>query len=417
MRWMSAGLWRNPEFMKLWVGHTVSRFGSRITDDALPATAVFVLAATPAQLGWLVALESAPLLLVGLFAGVWVDRLHRRPIMIAADLGRALLLGSIPAAAALHMLHVEQLYIVAALAGALTVFFDVADQSFLPVLVRRENIAEGNSKLGMSGSIAEAAGPALGGSMIQLFSAPATILIDAVSFLISALSIGLIRTHEPTPVPHEERQSGWRDAKEGLRLVFSEPILRAMAGHAATSTFFGSFFAALYWPYAVRELGLGAALVGILISVGGVSALVGAILTGPITRRFGLGSAMVWSAVFAGLASLLIPLAGGALITAAAFLFAQQSLGDIFWEVYEINEISLRQGIVPDRLLGRANASMHFIAGGLLPIGALAAGALADHIGMKATLFIGGFGLLVASLWVIFSPIRELRKQPSLVEA
>ncbi len=398
--------------MKLWVGHTVSRFGSRITDDALAATALFVLGATPAQVAWLVALESAPVLLVGLFAGVWVDRLRRRPIMISADVGRALLLGSIPVAAAFHALRIEQLYVVAALAGTLTVFFNVADQSFLPALVQRENITEGNSKLGMSGSIAEVAGPALGGTMIQLLTAPLTILIDAVSFLISALSIGLIRTHEPPPEPHEERQSAWRDAVEGLRLVFGKPVLRAMAGHAGMSAFFGSFFSALYWPYAVRELGLGPALVGILISVGGVGALVGAVITGPVTRRFGLGRAMVMSSVLGGLTTLLIPLAGGTIITAVAFLFAQQSLGDIFWEVYGINEISLRQGIVPDRLLGRANASMQFLAGGLLPIGALIAGVVADHFGMRAALFIAASGILFASLWVILSPIRGIREHP-----
>lgn len=398
--------------MKLWVGHTVSKFGSRITDDALPATAVLVLAATPAQLGWLVALESAPMLLVGLFAGVWIDRLHRRPIMITTDLGRALLLGSIPAAAVLHLLHVEQLYVVAALAGALTVFFDVADQSLLPSLVQRENIVEGNSKLGVSGSLAEVGGPALGGTMIQLLTAPFTILVDAVSFLISALSIGLIRTQEPPPRPHGERQSAWHDAMEGVHLVFGTPILRAIAGHASMSSFFGSFFAALYWPYTVRELGLGPALVGILISVGGVGALVGALITGPITRRFGLGTAMVWSAVLGGISTLFVPLAGGAIIVAAAFLFAQQSLGDIFWEVYDINEISLRQGVVPDRLLGRANATMQFIAGGLLPVGALTAGVLADHIGMRSTLFVAAFGLLFASLWLIFSPVSRLREHP-----
>ena len=407
-----SGLWKHSNFMKFWIGHTVSRFGSRITDDALPATAVLVLAAAPGQLGWLVAIESVPVLLVSLFAGVWVDRLRKRPLMIAADLGRALLLASVPAAALLHLLRIEQLFVVAALAGVLTVVFDVADQSFLPRLVSRERIAEGNSRLSVSGSVAEVTGPAIGGSLIQIITAPFTIAVDAISFVISAVSIASIRTEEPPPLPLAERGDVRSGIVAGLRLVLHNPVLRAMAASAGMRNFFGSFFAALYWPFAVRELGLAPAAVGALISVGGASGLVGALIAGPVTRRLGLGSAMVGTALLGALTALLVPLASGGPLAAAAYLFASQALGDACGEIYAINEVSLRQASVPDHLLGRANATTHFIAAGALPLGAITAGLLADQLGMRLMLLIAALGMVAAKLWIVFSPVRHLRNLP-----
>ncbi|MBI4640198.1 MAG: MFS transporter, partial [Candidatus Tectomicrobia bacterium] len=258
----SAGLLHHPGFMKLWIGQTISQFGSKITRTALPLTAVLVLEATPVQMGLLAALGSAPVLVVGLLAGVWVDRLRRRPILIAADLGRAVLLGLIPVSALLGLLRIEQLYIAALLVGILTVFFDVAYQSFLPSLVDREQIVEGNSKLGVSDSVTEIGGPALAGGLIQLVSAPITILLDAFSFLFSALFVGLIDISEPLPTPSEQRKSVWRDVVEGLRVVLGNPLLRAIAGSSSTFNFFGGFFGALYGLYAIRELGIEPAILG-----------------------------------------------------------------------------------------------------------------------------------------------------------
>ena len=216
MHWPTTGLWQNTNFMRLWTADVISDFGSTVTREALPLTAILVLGSTPEQMGLLGAIGAAPVVVFGLLAGVWVDRLRRRPIMLAADLGRAALIGSIPLAALLGVLHIEQLYIVAALAGILTVFFNVADQSFLPAVVDREHIVEGNSKLGASGSMAEIGAPATAGTLVQLVTAPIAILVDAVSFLFSALLIWRIRTPEPPPVPHEQRQSAGRDIAEGL---------------------------------------------------------------------------------------------------------------------------------------------------------------------------------------------------------
>src|SRR5437763_5254338 len=226
-----TGLWRNADFVKLWIGQTISHAGSGITGVALPLTAVLVLSATPVQMGILNALDGLAVLLIGLFAGVWVDRLRRRPVLIATDLGRALLLGSIPLAAFLHLLRIEQLYIVGALTAILTVFFNVADESFLPALLPQQDLVEGNSKLGASDSLAEISGPAVAGPLVQVLGGPVAILFDAVSFLCSALCIGLIRKPEP-PQSTAQQQSFWLEITEGLRLIMGNPLLRALAGSA-----------------------------------------------------------------------------------------------------------------------------------------------------------------------------------------
>src|SRR5205085_1546506 len=229
----------NRNFGLLWIGQTISAFGSRITREGLPLTANLVLGATPTEMGLLAAAGTLPVLLIGLLAGVWVDRLPRRPILIIADISRAVLLGTVPLAAVLGVLRIEQLYLVAVLVGILTVFFEVANQSFLPTLVQREHIVEGNSKLSASDSLAEIGGPALTGVLVQLITAPIAILFDALSFLASALCAGFIRVREPAPVPTEERQSLWREIREGLRLVLGNPLLRATTAALSTRAFFG----------------------------------------------------------------------------------------------------------------------------------------------------------------------------------
>src|SRR5215213_1091787 len=251
-----GGLWRHRDFMRLWAGQTISQFGSTITREALPYTAILVLNASPLQMGLLGAAGAAPLLLLGLFAGVWVDRVRRRPLMIAADIGRALLLLSIPIAYLLGWMRIEQLYVVAALAGTLTVFFDVAYQSALPGLVRREHLLEGNSKLGLSESVAEIGGTPLGGILVQLVSGPITLLLDALSFVFSAWMLRRIRADEPPPRPAEHHEHIMRDLSTGLRAIWADPLLRAMAGSSAIRSFFGWFFGAIYGLYAIRVLGM-----------------------------------------------------------------------------------------------------------------------------------------------------------------
>ncbi|MGI8587676.1 MAG: MFS transporter [Chloroflexia bacterium] len=403
-----TGLWHHPDFMKLWAGQAISEFGSRITRDGLPLAAVISLHATPGEMGLLFAIGSAPVLLVGLPAGVWVDRLRRRPIMIAADIARALVLGSIPAAAILGYLRIEQLYIVSAVAGVLTVFFEVAGQSYLPALVSREQIIEGNSKLGASSSLAEIGGPSLAGGLVQALTAPIAILFDALSYLASAASLALISKPEPPPEPKQERANIWLDVTEGLRLVLGHPLLRSIAGGSGIRNFFGGFYGALYSLYAVATLGISPGVLGLLITAGGLGALPGALLAERLSRRYGVGRTIIGALAFSVAFAPLTPLAGAFGLPPVGFLLAAQFFGDFGLVIYFINALSLRQSLVPDRLLGRANASMQFLEGGVAPLGALLAGALAEGIGPRATLWIASAGFAVSALWLLRGPLRSL---------
>jgi MFS family permease len=409
MRRHPARLWGNSDFAKLWIGRTVSNLGSGISGIALPLVAVITLSATPLQMGILSALGGAAALFVSLLAGAWADRVRRRPLLIVADLGRALLLGSVPLAALAGVLHIEQLYAVAALTGILSVFFNVADQSYLPSLVQESELMEANSKLGVSDSLAEIGGPALAGPLVQLLSAPIAVFFDALSFLVSALCLGLIRKAEQAPAPVEEQQSMWRDITDGLRFVVRHPLLRALAASAGIFNFFGNFIGALYSLYVIRTLGAPPIILGLIVAAGGISALIGALLAERVVQRFGPGRTIGGALLLYGIVNLLIPLARGPLVFAVALLFIAQLIGDVTVSIHLIAEVSLRQSIVPTHLLGRANASMQFLTQGVAPLGALLAGGLGAIIGLRPTIFIGVMGVILASCWLLLSPVRKVR--------
>jgi predicted MFS family arabinose efflux permease len=409
-----SSLWANPDFVKLWAGQTVSKFGTHITGAAMAATAVLLLQATPAQMGLLGAFAGVPVLLISLLAGVWVDRLLRRRILIAADLGRALILLSIPLAALTGRLTISQLYVVAALVGVLSVFYNVADQSFLPAVVARDKLVEANARIGASEALAEIAGPSLAGILVQWLSAPYAILIDASSYLFSAASLGLIRVSEPLSIS-PAHANVWHEIREGLRIVTRHPILRALMGTTATHTFFGNFIGTVYWLYLVRDLGLPPAIVGVSIGVGGIGAFLGTLLAERFTRRFGVGRTIIGSLIIIPLWSwlLLLPLTTWSVSRVSGVFFVMQLMGDIFWSVFFINVVSLRQSLIPPHMLGRASASLDFVGQGAGPIGALVAGVVATAIGARATWLVGAAGILAASLWLIFSPVRGLQTPPS----
>jgi MFS family permease len=407
-----GGLWRRPDFLKLWTGQAISSFGSGITGSALSLTAVLVLGAGAAQMGLLVAVASTPVLVVGPFAGVWVDRLCRRPVMIWTDLGRAALIASIPAAALLGQLRIEHLFVVAALSAALTVVFDVAYQSFVPDLVGRERILEANSKLATTEALAEVTTPGVAGVLVQAITAPLALLVDALSFLCSALPIALIRTPERPPAPAAERHDVRRQIAAGLRTVLGDPLLRSLAGYAAARSFFGNFIGALYTLYALRDLGLGPVLLGITVGIGGASNLVGAVLVGPVTRRWGVGPTLVGAALVGGVATVLIPLARGPVAVAFGVLAASQAF-DAIYPLYDVNALSLRQAVTPDALLGRVNASVRVLEGGLAPLGALVGGLLGDALGVRPTLLVAVLGITASALWLACSPVRSLRHAPA----
>jgi predicted MFS family arabinose efflux permease len=404
-----GGLWRNADFLKLWTGQTISELGSRITRDGLPLAAVLVLGADPSQMGFMTAVGAASTLIFGLMAGVWVDRMKRRPILIAADLARAVVLSSIPIAAFAHHLTMMHLYVAIALTGFFTVFFDVAYQSYMPGLVGPEKLLEGNSKLAMSNAIAEIAGPSLTGVLVQLITAPIAILFDAISFLFSALSVGLIRKPEAAHVPTETPPH----PIAGLRFVFHHPILRPLTGFMLTLFFSYGFIGPLYVLYAIRELHLAPAQLGVVIAMGGVGAMIGSTVAPMISRRLGIGRTLWLASLTLGMAIAFLPLAHGSVPMAMGFLIVQQLVGDTAAAVLFINEITLRQSVTPGDVLGRVNAAVQLATRGIYPVGALACGLVTQLVGVRATIVVAVAGIFIASTWLLAGPVRKLKTIPA----
>lgn len=405
---LHRNLWRHAEYLKLWSATSISHFGTMF--GALGLTALLFLDATPAQMGLLAAVSGLPVLLFSLAAGVWVDRLPRRRLMLLSDFGRAALLFSVPLAAVFDVLTMEQLYVVAFGVGFLGLFFDLSYRAILPTIVERHELIDANSKLQMSESVGESVSPAIGGGIVQLFGGPAAVFVHGLTFAASGLFVSTIKT-KGEPQPNGETTSILREAIEGMSAVWREPSLRAIAGTDATLSVFGGFFFALYSLWIVIELEFSPVALGVLIGAGGIGSFFGAAFVGRVSRRLGIGPAMIYGRLLAGLVAFLIPLAGGPFVVGFTLLFLNQVLGDGFWVVYDINAISLRQTITPDRILGRVNATLHLLGDGLRPIGAILAGLIATVVGVQAALFVAAFGMTAAALWLVFSPIPRYRGQ------
>lgn len=413
-----GSLWRHPDFVRLWLGQTISHLGDHVSGLAVGLTAVLLLGAGPAEMGLLGALSRAPFIVVGLFAGVWADRVRRRPVLVGADVGRALVTLTIPLAALWGVLGMPQLYLVAFVDGVLTVFFDVAYQSYLPALVPRERLVEGNSKLEISRSVTQIAGPSLAGVLVQLLSAPIAVLLDSLSYVASVISLLLIKAPEPAPEPRAAVASGvWREIREGLWTILGNPLLRPIAATTATGNLFASIGGAVGLLYAVNELHFEPWLLGIVFAAGGPGALAGALIASRLARRAGTGRAIIAGQLVAVVGLWLTPLAAGPLWTEALMLGAAGLLMGAGFTTYNINQVSLRQAIVPLRLHGRMNASMRFLVWGTMPVGALIGGALGTAIGLRPALVVGAAGATLAVLWILFSPVRDLREVPALSEA
>lgn len=406
------GLWRNHDFLRLWAAQTISVFGSLVTRTALPFAAILTLDASPFQVAVLGAMDIAPGLLSGLAAGVWVDRLRRRPIMIAADLGRALLLVSIPLAAWWGVLRIEHLYVVAFLAGILTTFFDIAYLSYLPSLVRRDDLVEGNSKLAASLSVAEVGAFGLSGWLVQIFTAPFAIALDALSFIVSALFLGRIRTPEPQPEQTGERRRSLTEAREGLRVLLADPLIRALAFGSIALEASYRVTGAVYLIFVTRQLGFETGLLGMIFAVGGISSFFGAVTTRRITARVGIGPALVVGLILTGIGHLLVPAARDASLVAAALLIAPQIIGDSGATVFWINQLSLRQAITPPAVLGRVNATVEFLNLAFMLAGTLLAGLAAERFGLRPVLVTGGLIALGAGVALYFTPVRRVTTTP-----
>lgn len=404
-----ANLWRHADFMKLWTAQTVSAFGARITREGLPMAAVMTLDATPAQLGVLAALSMGPGLVVGLLAGGFVDRTSRRTILIGADLFRFVVLMTVPIGAWLHLLAMEQLYVVAALVGAATVLFDLADRAFLPSLIDAGDLMEGNTKLSVTQSTAEIGGPALAGLLFQWLTAPFAIAIDAVTYLVSALFLGGVQAREAVSDGPAEQQHWAADLTFGWRTVMAEPRVRPLLFLFTLQMMFFAFFGSLYALFALRTLHLGPAVLGVTIAVGGVGALLGAVMSPWIVRVLGVGPAIIVCGATAAVSFFLIPLAPADPVMGMLFLMGSQLIGDAFGVASMIPTTTLQQTLIPQDALGRVGAIFQVARGAGFIVGAVLCGWLAAAIGVREALAVACVGLLLTELIPAFSPLRSLR--------
>ena len=406
----TSSLWRHSDFLKLWIGQTVSELGSVVTRTALPLVALLALGAGPLELAFLVISASLAVLLVGLVAGAWVDRLLRRPILIWADVVRAVLLFWIPVAYAAGVLRIEQLYVVAFIEGCLGSLFDAAYPAYVPSLVGVDRIVDANSKLATSSSIAEIGGPGFAGALVQIVSAPFAILVDAVSFVVSATSLALIGAPEPPRPARVTPTPLGREIGEGLSLVRRHSILVPLAARSILAHVAGAFYGVLYSIYLLKELHLDPLLLGIVISAGGVGSLVASFFAARVVRRLGIGPAIIWTSIGASTIGVLTPLAQGAVALATLMVFLPQLIGDGLQTIEGVGERSLVQGLVPDAVLGRVNATLEVISHGVAyPVGALAAAFVADRIGLRGGIAIGWAGMAASLLFLVLSPLPRVR--------
>jgi len=403
-------MWRQTDFLKLWAGQTVSLFGTQVSQLALPLVAVIMLGASASEMGLLRALEYAPSLLA-LPVGALVDRRRRRPLLIATNLFQALVLATVPVAAIAGVLSIGHLYVVAVLAGALAMGFSVAYGAYLPSLVAPEYLVEGNSRLEVSRSGARAGGPALAGVLIQVFTAPLAIVADALSFIVSAACLALIRQTERTRDSTAGRTLR-ADILEGL-LVLRHPLLRAATVASALWNFFsGGMFDTLYVLYLVRDLGLSPVQVATLFTIVGIAGVGGALVTHRILRRIGLGPGLIAGTAVAASGYFVVPLVSGTPDQVLVVLGVMSAAIGVYQSLLIVGLGSIRQGFAPEATRGRAMASMYFFMVGVVPAGAVIGGVLGEALGARAALLIVALGLLLVPASLLISPVRALRTLP-----
>lgn len=409
-----TSLWRHGDFLKLWGGQTIAMLGSRVTELALPLTAILLLDAGPTSLGLLNVAEYLPFTLVTLFVGVLADRYRRRPLLIGANLGRALILAVVPVLAVTDQLSMSALYIVAFLVGILTAQFDVAYQAYVPVLVHRDQLVEANSKLQSTRSIAETGGKGFAGVLVQVFTAPGAILVDCVTYLVSAVSLMAIRSPEPRAEENpRERRGMWREIGEGLRVTLGHRILRTVLLQAAWFNLLHDVVLVLFPLYGLKDLELGPALLGFIIAAASAGAFGGALIAGWLARRIGIGPAMVVGMATSAVGLLSLPLATGPRVTQLTMLGAGYLISGVGITIFNIHSVALRQAIIPNRLLGRVSATYRFVAWAVIPVGGLLAVALAQSLQARGALLVAGIGLLIGAVVFGFTGAGRIREAPT----
>ena len=407
-------LLRQPGFLKLWIGQSVSVIGSQISGLAFPVLAVTYLHANELEMGLLNAADTSAFLVFGLLAGALVDRWVKRKVMLVADLVRMFAVAIIPVLWMLGVLNIYHLIVIGAILSIATVFFDVSYQSYIPILLPKEYIGVGNARLETSSQISGIAGPGIVGALLNIFKAPVLLIFDAASFFISAVSLWFIKDRE-VPKPKEDRKPLKTEIAEGLKFVWNQKLLRAISFTTSTSNLFGTVVGTMFALYLLspKNLNLSVASFGILMSIGSIGGLIGATVTPRLIKLVGEGPLVVWSAVLMGSVQFLIPLAWYIPREWSLVLLAVQAfLTSFFALTYNITQVTARQRLCPEHLLGRMNASIRFMVWGSMPIGALISGVLGTVFGVLPTIWIGCiFGLFSAG-FVFFSPLRTMRQMP-----
>jgi MFS family permease len=412
----ATSLSRYPAFLSLWAGETVSEFGATLSGLAIPVLAITLLGATEWQVGVLNAAQQAAFLVIGLPVGAWVDRMRKRRVMIAADLVRAAALALVPVLWMLGTLQIWHVYLIAVVVGAATVFFDVGYQSFVPVLVRSDQIGSANARLQATAQISQVAGPAAAGGLLALLTAPFVLACTAAGYLVSFFCLLFVPDREQKP----ERLPGrslWREIGEGLGFIWGQRLIWRITMATAAANFTTAITTTLLSVLVLRSLGLTPAVYGVLMSCASVGGILGALATPWLTRRIGEGTIIPVAAVLGSVAGLFIPLAAVLPGAAIPLLVIGEFAGTFAALVYNIAQVSFRQRVCPPPLLGRMNASIRCIVWGVMPLGALLAGALGALIGIPATMWIGGVLGLAYCTIVVFSPLRGMRTLPSGLDA
>ncbi len=406
-----TSLWRHRGFLSLWAGETTSQFGAQIGSLAIPVLAIQLLAASEFEIGLLNALQTAAFLVIGLPAGAWIDRWLKRRVMILGDVVRAAALALLPVFWFAGVLDFAHLLVVATVVGVATVFFDVSYQSYIPVLVPRDAIADANAKLEGTAQIARVGGPAVAGGLLAVLQAPLLLLGTAATYVVSFLALLTIRDTE-VPKPRADRRPLVVEIREGVAFVVREPLLRRIVLCTGVGNLFTTIALTMLPVLVLRELGLSPAVLGIATSIGAVGGILGALASARLAQALGEGTVIPVSAIVLGVALLLAPLAAVVPDAAIPLLIAVELLLSVGVLVYNVTQVSFRQRICPPALLGRMNASIRFFVWGVMPIGALLSGVLATTLGVVPTMWIGAIGTLLSAGFVVFSPLLGMRRLP-----
>lgn len=412
-----TGLWRDRAFLQLWTGQAVSQIGSQVSFLALPLLAVIILHATPVEMGLLTAVGAIPTLLFGMHAGAMIDRRPRLPLMIASDIARALLFALIPLLWSIGDLTMVLLYPISFLMGAMGLIFDIAYQALVPTLVQRERLMDANSKLELSRTAAEIAGPGVAGWLIGLLTAPLAIAADALSFAISALFLWRIRAHATGRPTVEAPGAVGRDAIAGVRLVFGDERMRSLIGSSVALNFFNAMLEAVFVLFIVRTLNVSPTQLGIAFSIGSLGFMLGALLPQRLAGRIGVGRTLASGIAIAALSDLLIPLVHGQISLVIGTLITAQFCFGLGLTVFNVSQASLRQALVPAAFLGRVGATARVLNAALVPLGAVLGGMAGQVFGLRETLILAACGELLAAMWIWASPLWQIVALPDATSA